>query len=131
MPNTIDVTCAIVIIDNRFLVTQRSEKMKLPLKWEFPGGKLEQNESEIDCVKREIKEEINIVIKIVKKLSSSVYDYGTFKINLIPFLAEYVSGEISLAEHKEYKLLEKAELLSLDWAEADLPIVEEFLKLEL
>lgn len=131
MPNTIDVTCAIVIIDNRFLVTQRSEKMKLPLKWEFPGGKLEQNESEIDCVKREIKEEINIVIKIIKKLSSSVYDYGTFKINLIPFLAEYVSGEISLAEHKEYKLLEKAELLSLDWAEADLPIVEEFLKLEL
>ena len=131
MPNTIDVTCAIVIIDNRFLVTQRSEKMKVPLKWEFPGGKLEQNESEIDCVKREIKEEINIVIKIVKKLSSSVYDYGTFKINLIPFLAEYVSGEISLAEHKEYKLLEKAELLSLDWAEADLPIVEEFLKLEL
>lgn len=131
MPNTIDVTCAIVIIDNRFLVTQRSEKMKLPLKWEFPGGKLEQNESEIDCVKREIKEEINIVIKIVKKLSSSVYDYGTFKINLIPFLAEYVSGEIRLAEHKEYKLLEKAELLSLDWAEADLPIVEEFLKLEL
>ena len=105
--------------------------MKVPLKWEFPGGKLEQNESEIDCVKREIKEEINIVIKIVKKLSSSVYDYGTFKINLIPFLAEYVSGEISLAEHKEYKLLEKAELLSLDWAEADLPIVEEFLKLEL
>lgn len=131
MPNTIDVTCAIVIIDNRFLVTQRSEKMKLPLKWEFPGGKLEQNESEIDCVKREIKEEINIVIEIVKKLSSSIYDYGTFKINLIPFLAEYVSGEIRLAEHKEYKLLEKAELLSLDWAEADLPIVEEFLKLEL
>ena len=131
MPNTIDVTCAIVIIDNRFLVTQRSEKMKLPLKWEFPGGKLEQNESEIDCVKREIKEVINIVIEIVKKLSSSIYDYGTFKINLIPFLAEYVSGEIRLAEHKEYKLLEKAELLSLDWAEADLPIVEEFLKLEL
>lgn len=125
------VTCAIIVIDNKFLVTQRSEKMKLPLKWEFPGGKLEENETEIDCIKREINEEINIDIEVLTKLSSSVYDYGTFKVNLIPFIAKYVSGKIKLAEHKDYKLLEKAELLSLDWAEADLPIVEEFLKLEL
>lgn len=131
MPNTIDVTCAIIIIDNKILATQRSEKMKLPLKWEFPGGKLEQNESEIACIKREIKEEINIDVEVLKKLSSSIYDYGTFKINLIPFLAKHIFGEIKLAEHKEYKLLEKEELLSLDWAEADLLIVEEFLKFEL
>ncbi|MFV7235095.1 (deoxy)nucleoside triphosphate pyrophosphohydrolase [Flavobacterium sp. ZB4R12] len=131
MLNTIDVTCAIIIKDNKVLVTQRSVKMKLPLKWEFPGGKLEENESEIDCIKREIKEEINIDIQILKKLSNSIYDYGTFKINLIPFIAKHILGEIKLAEHKDYKLLEKTELLSLDWAEADLPIVEEFLKLEL
>lgn len=131
MLNTIDVTCAIIIIDNKILVTQRSEKMKLPLKWEFPGGKLEQDESKIDCIKREIKEEINIDIEVVKKLSNSVYDYGTFKINLIPFFANYTSGDIVLAEHKDFKLLDKSELLNLDWAEADLPIVEEFLKLGL
>lgn len=125
------VTCAIIIIDNKFLVTQRSEKMKLPLKWEFPGGKLEENETEIDCIKREINEEINIDIEVLIKLSSSVYDYGTFKVNLIPFIAKYVSGKIILSEHKDYKLLDKSELLNLDWAEADLPIVEEFLKLEL
>lgn len=127
----INVTCAIILIDNKILVTQRSEKMKLPLKWEFPGGKLEQNESETDCIKREIKEEINIEIEITKKLSNSIYDYGTFKINLIPFVSNFVSGEIILSEHKDYKLLDKSELLNLDWAEADLPIVEEFLKLEL
>lgn len=127
----IDVTCALIFLGNKILVTQRSEKMKLPLKWEFPGGKLEENESEIDCIKREILEEINIEIEVVKQLSNSVYDYGSFKINLIPFIANYVSGEIILSEHKDYKLLDKAELLNLDWAEADLPIVEEFLKLEL
>ncbi|RTY76879.1 (deoxy)nucleoside triphosphate pyrophosphohydrolase [Flavobacterium sp. LS1P28] len=127
----INVTCAIILIENKILVAQRSDKMKLPLKWEFPGGKLEENETEINCVKREIKEEINIDIEVVKKLSSSIYDYGAFKINLIPFIAKYIHGEIRLAEHKDYKLLEKVELLSLDWAEADLPIVEEFLKLEL
>ncbi|MGZ9676465.1 (deoxy)nucleoside triphosphate pyrophosphohydrolase [Flavobacterium sp. GNP001] len=127
----IDVTCALIFLGNKILVTQRSEKMKLPLKWEFPGGKLEENESEADCIKREILEEINIEIEVLKQLSNSVYDYGSFKINLIPFIANYVSGEIILSEHKDYKLLDKAELLNLDWAEADLPIVEEFLKLEL
>jgi 8-oxo-dGTP diphosphatase len=131
MLNIINVTCAIIVIENKILVTQRSEKMKLPLKWEFPGGKLEENEAEIDCIKREIKEEINIDIEVVKKLSSSIYDYGSFKINLIPFIAKHVHGEIKLTEHKDYKLLQKTELLSLDWAEADLPIVEEFLKIEL
>ena len=104
--------------------------MKLPLKWEFPRGKLEENESEVDCIKREIKEEINIEIAITKKMSNSVFDYGDFKINLIPFVAVYVSGEIILSEHRDYKLLEKTELLNMDWAEADIPIVEELLKLE-
>jgi 8-oxo-dGTP diphosphatase len=127
----INVTCAIILFENKILVTQRSEKMKLPLKWEFPGGKLENSESEIDCIKREIKEELNIEIDVLKSLSNSIYDYGNFKINLIPFISNYVSGEIILSEHKDYKLLDKSELLNLDWAEADLPIVEEFLKLEL
>lgn len=127
----INVACAIILIDSKILVTQRSEKMKLPLKWEFPGGKLEQDESENDCIKREIKEELNIQIEVLEKLSNSVFDYGTFKINLIPFIANYVSGEILLTEHKNYRLLDKADLLNLDWAEADIPIVKEFLKLEL
>lgn len=127
----INVTCAIIIIDNKILVTQRSERMNLPLKWEFPGGKLEQDENEIECIKREIKEEISIEIDILKKLSNNVHDYGAFEINLIPFVANYIKGTIELSEHKDYKLLDKSELKVLDWAEADKPIVDEFLKLEL
>lgn len=131
MPNTIDVTCAIIVKDNKILVAQRSEKMKLPMKWEFPGGKLEENENEIDCIKREIKEEINIEIEIIRKLSNNNHDYGNFKINLIPFLANYVSGEIILLEHSTYKFLDKNELIYLDWADADIPIVDELLKIKL
>ncbi|WP_366183561.1 (deoxy)nucleoside triphosphate pyrophosphohydrolase [Flavobacterium ovatum] len=123
----INVTCAIIFFDNKILVTQRSEKMKLPLKWEFPGGKLENKETEEECIIREIKEEINIDIEIVKKLNESIHSYGTFEIKLIPFVANYLSGEIKLLEHKEYKLLDKSELRNLDWAEADLPIVEELI----
>ena len=127
----IKVTCAIILFNSKILVTQRSENMSLPLKWEFPGGKLEENESELECIKREIKEELNIEIDVVNQLSNSIFDYGTFKINLIPFIVNYISGEILLLEHKDYRLLDKNELLNLDWADADIPIVEEFLKLEL
>ena len=127
----LNVVCAIIYVGNKILVTQRSKNMKLPLKWEFPGGKLENNESEIECIKREIKEELNIEIKVIKRLSNSIHDYNTFRINLIPFVVKYISGEIILAEHAEYKLLEKNNLNNLDWAEADLPIVRELLNTEI
>ncbi len=123
----INVTCAIILRDDKILATQRSEEMKLPLKWEFPGGKLEFQESENDCIKREIKEELNIEISILSKLSENIHDYGDVKIKLIPFIAKYNSGDILLTEHKDYKWMEKQDLLTLDWAVADLPIVREFL----
>lgn len=125
----INVTCAIIIKEDKILVTQRSELMKLPLKWEFPGGKLNEDESEIDCIKREILEELSINIEVGKKLSNSIFNYGNFIVNLIPFVAYYVSGEIKLTEHNQYKLLDKSELINLDWAKADIPIVKEFLSL--
>lgn len=131
MINTINVSCAIIIKKSKILVTQRSKKMTLPLKWEFPGGKIEKEETEIDCVKREIKEEINIEIDVIRKLSNNLHDYGSFKINLIPFLANYISGEIVLLEHSNYMFLDKMDLIDLDWAEADLPIVKELMKIEL
>jgi len=123
----INVTCAIIKNKSIFLVTQRSGKMKLPYKWEFPGGKIEKGESEEICIKREILEELNIDIEVVGRLSNSIYDYGDFKICLIPFIAEYVFGVIKLTEHNDYKWVEKLDLLKLDWAPADLPIVNELL----
>lgn len=123
------VTCAIVLMDQKILVVQRSESMPLPLKWEFPGGKIEADETELDCIKREIKEEINIEIELTKRLRPSQFDYSNKSITLIPFLANYVSGEIFLKEHKQYKLLSKNELSQLDWAEADIPLLNEFLSL--
>ncbi len=125
----INVTCAIILNEDKILVTQRNEKMKLPLKWEFPGGKLEKGESEKECIIREIKEELNIEIEVLKKISNSVFDYGNFQINLIPYIANYKSGEIVLSEHKDFKWLKRNELSLLDWAEADIPILKEFLSL--
>jgi 8-oxo-dGTP diphosphatase len=126
--NRINVTCAIIEFDNKIIVVQRSEKMKLPLKWEFPGGKTEDGESEEECIIREIKEELNLDIIVLKKLSTSVFDYPDIAVALIPFIARQVGGVIKLKEHLQYKYLRKEELSNLDWAEADIPILNEYLK---
>ncbi len=103
--------------------------MSLPLKWEFPGGKIENGESEKECIIREIMEELNLDIKILKRLNPSLYDYPYISIELIPFVANQIGGNISLNEHVGCKYLAKDELLDLDWAEADIPIVKEYLSL--
>ena len=126
---TIPVTCAIILFDKKVLAVQRSEAMKLPLKWEFAGGKIELGETEIDCIKREIFEELNIHIEVKERLTPVIHQYPDFKIKLIPFTAEYVSGELKLKEHSNFVLANKEELINLDWAEADLPILKEFIKL--
>jgi 8-oxo-dGTP diphosphatase len=110
-------------------VVQRGENMKHPLKWEFPGGKIEKGETEEDCILREIKEELNINIRLIHRLSPSEYCYPNLKIELIPFLANYTTGEIKLLEHKQYLLLENSKLTGLDWAEADIPVLMEYLSL--
>lgn len=103
--------------------------MKLPLKWEFPGGKLESNETEVDCIKREVKEELNIEIQVTKRLTPVTHEYSDFKIKLIPFIANYLTGDLILKEHSNFLLARKEELLNLDWAEADIPILNEFLSI--
>ncbi len=126
----IEVVCGVIMDGDKVLCVQRSESMSLPFKWEFPGGKIEKNETPEQCLYREIKEELNIEIKIERSLTSSYYQYEKFEINLIPFLCSMISGEIHLAEHKEYKWLDPKDLLGLDWAAADIPIVEEIIKLK-
>ena len=123
--NPTQVTCAIITIQNKILAVQRSSRMSQPMKWEFPGWKIEEGETEVDCIKREIEEELNIQIEVVERLTPSLFSYPTFNIELIPFTSNYVSGELKLKEHHQYLLLDKFELDSLDWAEADVAIVEE------
>lgn len=124
----IKVTCAIISMEDKILVVQRSNRMSLSMKWEFPGGKIERGESEIDFIKREIREELNIEIEVVDRLTPSLYSYPAITISLIPYTANYVSGTLKLKEHTQYLWLVRDELDILDWAEADGPIVEEVME---
>jgi 8-oxo-dGTP diphosphatase len=124
----IDVTCAIIHNEKgEIFVAQRSQFMDLPLKWEFPGGKIELNETPEECLIREIKEELDIKITVIESLPSSKHSYPTITINLIPFICKYIGGEILLREHVNFQWLNKNDLLDLDWAEADVPIVNYYL----
>ncbi len=98
------------------------------MKWEFPGGKIEKGESPEDALIREIEEELGISIQIMYFLDSNIHQYATKAIRLIPFVCKIKEGEISLREHAQYKWLNRNELLDLDWAEADIPIVNAYLK---
>lgn len=119
------VTCAIIQKDNKILICQRSKKMKLPLKWEFPGGKIEEGESKEECLKREIKEELALNMEVLYPLKMVEFHYPDFSIRLYPFICSIISGKLTLAEHAQAKWVYLSELENYDWAEADLPILEE------
>src|SRR5688572_2213825 len=123
----IQVTCAIIEKDGLVLCAQRSESMSLPLKWEFPGGKLEGNESFENGLIREIQEELGIQLKVLEVLPENVHSYSTDKvIRLIPMRCKIQSGLTRITEHKQIKWMNREELLQLDWAEADIPIVHRY-----
>ena len=124
----IDVACALITLQTgEILVTQRSSAMSLPLKWEFPGGKVEAGESAEQCILREIKEELGIDILVLRKMKAHAYNNGKLQIRLIPFRCEMLTGEIVLAEHARYLWLKREELSDLDWAGADLPVLQDYL----
>lgn len=101
--------------------------MRLPLKWEFPGGKVEEGERAEECLIREIREELNVTIQVQQRMEEVVHDYGHQQVRLIPFQAVITEGEITLAEHAAYAWLKEDELVELDWAEADLPVLRAYL----
>jgi len=101
--------------------------MSLPLKWEFPGGKLKRGESPASCLRRELKEELEIAVSVLEELSPAIHRYPAFTVTLHPFRCAIESGTLTLHEHAAVLWLAPAQLLSLDWAEADLPVIEAYL----
>lgn len=126
----IRVTCAIIVEGNKVLCAKRSAHMKMPLKWEFPGGKIEEHETETQSLVREIAEELSVLIAIEEKWESVFFTYPNgVSIELIPFKAAIIQGRPSASEHERIDWVHIAELFELDWAEADIPIVNQVIKL--
>ena len=124
----LQVACAIIEHDGKVLAAQRSERMSLPLKWEFPGGKIHDREAPEACLVREVMEELGLTVTVGAALPKVNHAYPDFSVTLYPFICAIASGTITLHEHKTISWLSPARLASLDWAEADLPIIAAYLE---
>ncbi len=122
------VTCAIIRNeDSDILVVQRGEKSDHPFKWEFPGGKVQNGESEEESVIREIKEELSMDIIICSRNEPVDHDYGHKRITLIPFICDTLDEIPLLSEHLDFKWVSTKDLKSVDFCEADLFVAEAYL----
>ena len=121
----IEVVAGIIYCKNQILCAQRP-KNKLHYiseKFEFPGGKIEEGETQKEALKREILEELNISTKIKSLFMKVVHEYPDFELTMHTFICEVETKELTLVEHIDQKWLTTEELKTLDWAAADIPIV--------
>ena len=121
----INVTCAIIVYNNKILITQRGEDSDHPFLWEFPGGKVNPGETIRECIVREIREELDIEVEILEKLVSVEFDYGFKKIKLFPFLCSTANHGLKLNEHYDFKWIELTDFENIDFSEADKKLIQQ------
>ncbi|HHU61470.1 MAG TPA: (deoxy)nucleoside triphosphate pyrophosphohydrolase [Natronincola sp.] len=123
MEMPLPVFAAIIRNDDKVLLCQRKEGA-LAGKWEFPGGKIENDETPEECIVREVEEELGITVE-VERIYQAVhmhYEHGDFL--LITYLADYTGGKISLHVHSSCAWVELERLDQYDLADANIPIAK-------
>ena len=116
------VVAAVISQEDKILIARRKKGKHLELKWEYPGGKLENDEKEDDALKRELKEEFSIEASIGKYLTESFYEYDSININLKAYLVDSFSGDFKLADHDKIEWIKIEDTKKYDFAPADIPI---------
>ncbi|WP_206046882.1 NUDIX domain-containing protein [Mangrovimicrobium sediminis] len=122
----IDVTAALIVKDGRILAARRAPGKHLAGYWEFPGGKLEPNETPESCLERELAEEFSISTRVHSFIGESVHDYGEKVVRLLGYEVEHTAGDFELVDHDELRWLSVDELYEVEWAPADIPLVEQY-----
>lgn len=123
----IQVVGAAIIDENGKVLCAQRGYGSLIGKWEFPGGKVEPGETDKEALAREIKEELNIDVEVEELIDESYNEYKDQNINLKVYRCKHISGTINDTEHQSLKWMKNEDIESLDWAEADRPIVDTYL----
>ncbi len=119
----LEVTCAVILDGTKILAVQRGPESSHPWKWEFPGGKINPEETGAECVVREVEEELGLQIEVLSQMEYIDYEYEIERIRLIPFVCNISSGEISLNEHVAKRWFCFVEWELIDWQEADRELI--------
>ncbi len=122
------VCCAVLIKNGRVFAARRGRNARHALQWEFPGGKVEEGESDEQCLHRELKEELKMEVSIIRQMPGVKHIYDTFEIELIPFLCEQINQTITAKEHEETAWFSQDEMNQVSWSAADKVLVARILK---
>ncbi len=123
----IEIVVAVIVYGSKILCVKRADN-KLPyiaFKWEFPGGKIEENESPTDALVREVQEELKLNITIIKKITKLNHHYPDFFLTMHAYLCSCETKAINLNEHIAHEWRKPTDLYELDWLAADIPLIEE------
>ena len=120
------VAAALILRDGKLLVCQRTKYQSLPLKWEFPGGKIEPGEQPRDALRRELDEELGIAARVGDEVARLHHTYGSgASIELRFFLVEQFEGELENRIFRDVQWVERAALPSFDFLDADQELVKD------
>ena len=121
----ITVVAALINFDGKYLIARRSTGSEEVLgKWEFPGGKVEKDETEEHAIEREIKEEFEMDIEAIRFITNNICEYPSKTIDLRLYECKHISGDFNLHDHSEYKFVDKADIITFDLCPADIPLAE-------
>ena len=115
----IEVVAGVIYKDNKFLIAQRNMKKSQGGLWEFPGGKVESNETKRDALKREIKEEFNTDIEVTEYIGEIIHHYPEKEVKIYFYKAKLIGDNIELLEHEAYEWITKEDKVSYKFAGAD------------
>lgn len=127
--NTLHVVAAILIRDSRILAAKRLPGGSAGNLWEFPGGKVEANETPQQAIVREIREELGIQVSVEKDFGTYITDIDQNRLSLHCFLCSTSETELCLTSHSQVVWLPAIELRQLDWASPDIPVVHRVIDL--
>jgi 8-oxo-dGTP diphosphatase len=120
------VVAALIFKDHQILVCQRTRHQTMPLKWEFPGGKIEEGEQPRDALRRELDEELGINAMIGVEVARIRHEYPNHSsVELRFYEVHEYSGEIENRIFREIRWAAPAELPAFDFLEADLTLVKD------
>ncbi|WP_162055982.1 (deoxy)nucleoside triphosphate pyrophosphohydrolase [Pontibacter pamirensis] len=124
----IEVTAGIIERNGKILIARRKAGKHLEGFWEFPGGKVEENESPKECLRRELYEEFSIRADIMDFIGESVYDYPGKTIKLEAYLVRIIEGVFQLKDHDKIEWVKPEDLKEYNMAPADIPLILEYEK---
>lgn len=120
------VVAALILRDGKILICQRTRHQAMPLKWEFPGGKIEPGESKKAALRRELEEELGILATIGPKLTTVRHAYGSSgKVELHFYVVENFQGRIENRIFRDVRWVSPADLPEYDFLEADVALVSD------